>query len=94
VKIYEDYDGGGDHLTGVDIRTLDITEIHDLVTRTNDTIEKLQSEADRRRKQKSDAELEASIIRKYQERLKDNKTEPEKPVFIQPILPGIDKKGD
>lgn len=87
VKIYDDYDGGGDHLTGVDIRTLDITEVHDLVAKSNDAIIKLQGEADRRRKLKQDAELEASIIKKYEARRQENIPPVEKPVFIQPIIP-------
>jgi hypothetical protein len=94
VKVYDEYDGGGDDLTGVDIRTLDMSEIHDLVARTTDNLAKFNYEKDRRRKEQQDADLEKSIIAKYEARRKELEPDPgpSRPVFVQPVLPGIEPK--
>jgi hypothetical protein len=93
-KVYDEYDGGGDDLTGVDIRTLDMSEIHDLVARTTDNLAKFNYEKDRRRKEQQDADLEKSIIAKYEARRKELEPDPgpSRPVFVQPVLPGIEPK--
>lgn len=93
VKVYDEFDGGADHLTGLDIRKMDITEIHELMETTANNINALRYEADRRRKQQQDAALEASIIAKYEakRKLKEQPEEPTPAKFVQLDLP-IDPK--
>lgn len=85
VKVYDEFTGDDDNLTGVDIRTMDLTEIHDLVAVTNKNIYTLQQEQNRRRKLQEDEALEKSIIQKYEARKKDkDRPDPEGPSkFIQ-----------
>ncbi|WNK13796.1 MAG: hypothetical protein [Microvirus sp.] len=90
VKVYDEYTGDHDNLTGVDIRTMDISEIHDLVSVTNQNLQTLKSESDRRRKISQDKALEESIIAKYEARKKarDQKdVDPGEAKFIQLDLP-------
>lgn len=90
VKIYDEYDGGDDHITGTDIRTLDLVEISEILKRTNNNLQILKNETDRRRKEQNDAQLEKTIIAKFKAREAAKKQDqlPDKPVFIQPTLPG------
>lgn len=94
VPVFDEYSGDDDSLTGVDLRTLDISEIHDLMDASVSNLRKLKAESDARRKKQQDEELEASIIKKYEERKKQESATPEdKPRFIQAdIFPG--KKSD
>jgi len=90
VKVYDEYTGDHDHLTGVDIRTMDITEIKELVDVTNTNLRSLKSEQDRRRATDQAAALEKSIIEKYEARRRDqleSQKEPPAPKFLQPSLP-------
>lgn len=86
VPVYEDYGGDDEHLTGVDVRTLDISEIHDLVETTKTNLAKLQDENNRRIKEDQDKKLEESIIEKFKKRQEAEKAE-NKPVYIQTELP-------
>lgn len=85
-KIYDDYDGGGDHLTGVDIRTLDMSEVNDLIKSTQENIIKLrQVESEKRLAQKNEA-LEKSIEAKIRARLAQDETKPKGPIQLE--IPG------
>jgi len=90
VKVYDDFGGDEDHLTGVDIRTMDLVEVSELLQTTKANLMKLQHEQNRRHKEKHDAELEASIIAKYEGRKKADREKDEdnsSPKFIQVQLP-------
>lgn len=88
VKVYDEYSGDDDFQTGVDIRTLDISQIHDMIGDLSSNLSKLKSEADQRRKKEQDEKLEASIIAKYEARRKtEQQQEEKKPVFVQTSFP-------
>ena len=89
VPIYDDYQGDGEHLTGVDIRTMDLEEIHQLLEVTRQNINNLKLETDRRRKIQQDEDLEKSIIAKFKARQEAEKPQEDNtnPQFIQPKLP-------
>lgn len=91
VKIYDEFTGDDDLQTGVDIRTLDLHEVHEMLQQSRANVEKLQTEQRLRIQAKRDADLEASIIKKYEERRKQNPPE-EKPKFVQLTIPGADDK--
>lgn len=83
VPVNDEYSGDDDNLTGVDIRTLDMVEVQEMLARVNDSREKLILEQSRRRKKEADEKLEASIIAKYKARMEAEKPVEAKPVYIQ-----------
>ena len=83
VPVYDEYSGDDDNLTGIDIRTLDMVEVQEMLARVNDSRQKLILEQSRRRKQEADEKLEASIIAKYKARMEAEKPVESKPVYIQ-----------
>lgn len=83
VPVYDEYSGDDDNLTGVDIRTLDMVEVQEMLARVNDSREKLILEQSRRRKLEADEKLEASIIAKYKARMDAEKPVEPKPVYVQ-----------
>ncbi|WNK13080.1 MAG: hypothetical protein [Microvirus sp.] len=88
VAVYDDYQGDAEHLTGVDIRTMDIEEVHELLTITKTNLQKLQDETNIRRKKEYDEKLEESIIAKFKARQEADKPSEQQPShFIQPKLP-------
>jgi len=93
VKQYDEYTGDDDNQTGVDIRTMDISEVHDLFNVTKANLQKLQTEKNQRLADERAADLEKSIIAKYEARRAAHKDQPEveSAKFIQLDLP-IDPK--
>lgn len=88
VKNYDDYGGESDNFTGLDLRTLDIHEVQELLETTRTNISRLDIEVKRRRKIEQDKALEESIIKKYQERMKlEGEPLPGSPMFKQLALP-------
>lgn len=89
VAVFDDYQGEADNLTGVDIRTMDMQEVHELLTITKNNLAKLQQEDSLRRKKEYDEKLEQSIIAKFKVRTEAGKpSEQQTPSqFIQPKLP-------
>ena len=83
VPVYDEYSGDDDNLTGIDIRTLDMVEVQEMLSRVNESRDKLILEQSRRRKIAADEKLEASIIAKYKARLEAEKPVADKPVYIQ-----------
>ena len=93
VPVYDEYSGDDESLTGVDIRTLDMVEVQEMLSRVNESREKLILEQSRRRKVEADAKLEASIIAKYKARIEADKPVESKPVYVQTsILDKTDSK--
>ena len=83
VPVYDEYSGDDENLTGIDIRTLDMVEVQEMLSRVNESREKLILEQSRRRKLAADEKLEASIIAKYKARLEAEKPVESKPVYVQ-----------
>lgn len=95
VATYEEYDGDNSNITGIDIRTMDIVEVNQLLDITNKNLQNLKTEHDRRRKEEQDAALEKSIIEKFKARTKQEDELAPVPVkFIQTSIPLASKKDD
>lgn len=96
VQVYDQYDGDmEDKITGVDIRTLDIVQVSELLEKAKLNIETLQSEQRRRVQAEKDAEIEASIIKKYEARkaeVKEQRKEP--PQLVQMEIPIAKEKAE
>nr|QJB20076.1 MAG: hypothetical protein [Microvirus sp.] len=88
VKVYDEYTGDDDVQTGVDIRTMDMAEIHEMMGTLQANITKLKTESEQRRKKQLEEDLEKSIIKKYEQRRaqEQNNQNPDKPVYIQPDM--------
>lgn len=92
VPIFDDFTGDDPSHTGVDIRTMDISEVHELLKVTRENAQRLQHEANLRHYQKQQEEYEKKVIEKYEQR-RQEKNEPEIPPnkFIQLEIPGTGK---
>lgn len=87
---WDDYSGDEDHLTGVDIRTMDISQVHDLLETSRANAARLQHEANRRAYEEKQAQYDQSVIDKWEaKRVEAAKAkEPVEPLkFIQGTLP-------
>jgi len=89
VAVYDDYQGDAEHLTGVDIRTMDMEEVRELLDITKQNLLRLQQEENKRRQDAYDKKLEESTIAKYKARQEAEKPSEQQqpPQFLQPKLP-------
>lgn len=88
LPVYDDFSGDHDHLTGLDLRTLDISEVHDLLEQTRTNLENLNTERNRRSAEAQRAALEKSIIEKHEARKSSENVEKlPPPKFIQTSIP-------
>lgn len=65
------YTGEDEQLTGVDIRTLDLVDIHDMAKRLQQNAETVNLEINRRHKAEQDEKLRQSVEKKFLQRLKN-----------------------
>lgn len=88
VKNYDDYGGDSENFTGIDLRTLDLHEVQELLETTRTNISRIDVEVKRRRKLAQDKALEDQIIEKYKARMKqEGDPLPGSPMFKQLALP-------
>lgn len=95
VRVYAEYDKDDTVMEGLDLRTMDLSQIHDLMEVSITNIQRLETEKAQRRKEKYDKELEESIIKKYEARRKNQEPQQlnvEDAKFIQLDLPIKDQK--